>query len=87
MEPIEPNDDIMGLGDDHDEVVDEFSDAKIFVGGLSWQTTSESLRLYFDKFGELHDVALMFDKRNGQPRGFGFVTFKDAAGNVVFFVY
>eukprot|EP00607_Mallomonas_marina_P006805 CAMPEP_0182426140 /NCGR_PEP_ID=MMETSP1167-20130531/12623_1 /TAXON_ID=2988 /ORGANISM="Mallomonas Sp, Strain CCMP3275" /LENGTH=413 /DNA_ID=CAMNT_0024607361 /DNA_START=118 /DNA_END=1359 /DNA_ORIENTATION=- len=52
---------------------------KVFVGGLSWQTTEEGLRYYFEKFGELTDAALMTDKRTGQPRGFGFVTFKDPA--------
>lgn len=55
---------------------------KLFVGGLSWQTTEDGLRLYFDKFGELVDVALMTDKRTGQPRGFGFVSFKDPAGKI-----
>jgi RNA-binding protein Musashi len=38
------------------------------------------LRYYFEKFGELTDVALMTDKRTMQPRGFGFVSFKDPAG-------
>ena len=61
---------------DNDDTV-----GKLFVGGLSWQTTEEGLRFYFEKFGELVDVALMTDKRTGQPRGFGFVSFKDPAGN------
>lgn len=41
---------------------------KIFIGGLSWQTTEANLRYYFEKFGELADVALMIDKRSGKPR-------------------
>ena len=41
---------------------------KIFIGGLSWQTTEVNLRYYFEKFGELADVALMIDKRSGKPR-------------------
>lgn len=41
---------------------------KIFIGGLSWQTTELNLRYYFEKFGELSDVALMIDKRSGKPR-------------------
>ena len=41
---------------------------KIFIGGLSWQTTAEQLRYYFEKFGELVDVAIMSDKRTGRPR-------------------
>lgn len=41
---------------------------KIFIGGLSWQTTEETLRYYFSKYGELADVALMSDKKTGKPR-------------------
>ena len=58
----------------------ENTDGKVFIGGLSWETTSDSLRYHFEKFGELSDVALMADKRTGQPRGFGFVSYKDPAG-------
>jgi heterogeneous nuclear ribonucleoprotein A1/A3 len=57
----------------------EHSEGKVFIGGLSWETTSDSLRYYFEKFGELSDVALMANKRTGQPRGFGFVSYKDEA--------
>lgn len=69
--------------DNYDNMVDESEAAagKIFVGGLSWQTTEDGLKYYFEKYGELIDVALMTDKRTGQPRGFGFATFKDPAGN------
>ena len=56
-----------------------FQTGKIFIGGLSWQTTVEGMRYYFEKFGELTDVALMTDKKSGQPRGFGFITLKDPA--------
>jgi hypothetical protein len=63
----------------HDDV-----EGKIFVGGLSWQTTEESMRFHFEKFGELSDIAIMIDKRTGQPRGFGFITMKDpAAADIV----
>jgi len=58
----------------------ESTAGKVFVGGLSWQTTEDGLRYYFEKYGELTDVALMTDKRTGQPRGFGFITLKDPAG-------
>lgn len=62
----------------------ENTDGKVFIGGLSWETTSDSLRYYFEKFGDLSDVALMADKRTGQPRGFGFVSYKDPAGTRAF---
>ena len=54
-----------GQGLLHDDV-----QGKIFVGGLSWQTTEESMRFHFEKFGELSDIAIMIDKRTGQPRYF-----------------
>lgn len=53
---------------------------KLFIGGISWETTEDTLRAYFGKFGELTDAALMKDKYTGQPRGFGFVTFADGSG-------
>jgi len=54
---------------------------KIFIGGLSWSTTESTLKYYFEKYGELSDVALMLDKKSGKPRGFGFIKMKDPAGN------
>lgn len=34
---------------------------KLFVGGLSWQTSSEKLRQYFGMFGNITDVLIMKD--------------------------
>ena len=34
---------------------------KMFIGGLSWQTTPESIREYFSTFGELAEVMVMKD--------------------------
>jgi RNA-binding protein Musashi len=56
------------ISDDQEKVdLDDIS-GKIFIGGLSWQTTEANLRFYFEKYGELTDVALMMDKRTGKPR-------------------
>jgi hypothetical protein len=52
---------------------------KLFVGGLSWDTTSEDLRTAFAKFGAISDVAVVLDRATGRSRGFGFVTFEQAA--------
>eukprot|EP00532_Pseudo-nitzschia_australis_P003242 CAMPEP_0168193986 /NCGR_PEP_ID=MMETSP0139_2-20121125/18931_1 /TAXON_ID=44445 /ORGANISM="Pseudo-nitzschia australis, Strain 10249 10 AB" /LENGTH=411 /DNA_ID=CAMNT_0008117443 /DNA_START=144 /DNA_END=1379 /DNA_ORIENTATION=+ len=51
--------------------------AKIFVGGLSWQTTEESLRFHFEQFGPVASVDVMRDRNTGDPRGFAFVVFQD----------
>ncbi|XP_074642054.1 RNA-binding protein Musashi homolog 2-like isoform X2 [Tubulanus polymorphus] len=50
---------------------------KMFIGGLSWQTTPESLREYFKKFGEVKECMVMKDPITKRSRGFGFVTFCD----------
>lgn len=49
----------------------------MFIGGLSWQTTPESIREYFSAFGELAEVMVMKDPATRRSRGFGFVTFSD----------
>ncbi|XP_023700728.1 RNA-binding protein Musashi homolog 2 isoform X6 [Paramormyrops kingsleyae] len=52
---------------------------KMFIGGLSWQTSPDSLRDYFGKFGEIRECMVMRDPTTKRSRGFGFVTFADAA--------
>ncbi|XP_022104614.1 RNA-binding protein Musashi homolog Rbp6-like isoform X3 [Acanthaster planci] len=50
---------------------------KMFIGGLSWQTETDSLREYFRKYGEIKECVIMRDPNSKKSRGFGFVTFGD----------
>uniref|UniRef100_A0A0D6R503 RRM domain-containing protein n=1 Tax=Araucaria cunninghamii TaxID=56994 RepID=A0A0D6R503_ARACU len=50
---------------------------KLFVGGISWDTTEETLRDYFRRYGEVADAVIMRDRSTGNARGFGFVVFAD----------
>ncbi len=47
---------------------------RLYVGNLSFNATSESLRSAFAAHGEVTDVHLVKDRETGQSRGFGFVT-------------
>ncbi|KAF1963690.1 RNA-binding domain-containing protein [Byssothecium circinans] len=49
----------------------------MFIGGLNWETTEESLKGYFSQFGEVIECTVMRDSATGRSRGFGFLTFKD----------
>ncbi|TPX37020.1 hypothetical protein SmJEL517_g00803 [Synchytrium microbalum] len=53
--------------------------AKIFIGGLAWASTNESLRTAFEAYGEVVESRVVTDRETGRSRGFGFVTFADAA--------
>lgn len=50
---------------------------RLFVGGLSWNTTDDGLRQAFERFGEVTDAKVITDRDTGRSRGFGFVTLAD----------
>ncbi|CAK1579271.1 unnamed protein product [Parnassius mnemosyne] len=51
---------------------------KIFIGGLNYRTTDESLKAHFEKWGEIVDVVVMKDPKTKRSRGFGFITYSKA---------
>lgn len=51
---------------------------RLFIGGLSWDTSDDKFRQYFEQFGPIEESIIMRDKMTGQSRGFGFVTFQSA---------
>ena len=48
---------------------------KLFIGGLSWDTTDEGLRQAFASYGDITEAKVITDRDTGRSRGFGFVTF------------
>ena len=48
---------------------------KLFIGGLSFETTDASLREHFEKWGTLTDCVVMRDPQTKRSRGFGFMTY------------
>ena len=52
---------------------------RIFVGNLSWSATEDDLRVVFGPYGPTTDVKVITDRETGKSRGFGFVTFENAA--------
>lgn len=50
---------------------------KVFVGGLAWETQSETLGRYFQQFGEILEAVVITDKHTGRSKGYGFVTFRE----------
>jgi len=46
---------------------------KLYVGGLSFDTTDESLRAFFEQAGKVESASVVADRFSGRSRGFGFV--------------
>ncbi len=46
---------------------------KLFIGGLSFNTSTERLRELFNQVQGVESVAVVTDRDTGQSRGFGFV--------------
>ncbi|GFY81717.1 RNA-binding (RRM/RBD/RNP motifs) family protein [Actinidia rufa] len=58
---------------------------KIFVGGLPPTLSEEEFRQYFEAYGNVTDVVVMYDQQTQRPRGFGFISFdsEDAVDRVL----
>ncbi|KAL2454392.1 P-loop containing nucleoside triphosphate hydrolase superfamily protein [Abeliophyllum distichum] len=56
----------------------KMEEMKIFVGGISWETTDEILKQHFAKYGTVVGSEIVKDRNSGSPRGFAFVEVKKA---------
>lgn len=53
-------------------------DRKLFVGGLSWETSDKELREHFSTYGTIESINVKTDPNTGRSRGFAFIVFKTA---------
>ncbi|KAF8714007.1 hypothetical protein HU200_027998 [Digitaria exilis] len=62
-----------------------YDSKKVFVGGLRDNITEEEFKAYFETFGTVTDVVVIYDSMTSRSRGFGFVTFdsEEAVGKVM----
>ncbi|XP_009405903.2 uncharacterized protein LOC103988940 [Musa acuminata AAA Group] len=61
-------------------VAGQFGDTtytKVFVGGLAWETQRDTMRKYFEQFGDILEAVVINDKNTGRSKGYGFVTFRE----------
>ncbi len=54
---------------------------KLFVGNLSYDTTDDGVRSFFESAGHsVESVTVVLDRDTGRSRGFAFVEMDDEAG-------
>jgi RNA recognition motif-containing protein len=49
--------------------------SKVYVGGLAYHTTEETLLAGFQQYGKVVEAVIVKDRETNYSRGFGFVTF------------
>jgi cold-inducible RNA-binding protein len=65
---------VVGLRDYWKRVrVRDIMNKKLYVGGLSYSTTDDSLKAAFEQAGTVESATVILDKMSGRSRGFGFV--------------
>ncbi|KAK6926081.1 RNA recognition motif domain [Dillenia turbinata] len=65
------------MGGNHAGQFGDTTYTKLFVGGLAWETQTDTMRSYFDQFGEILEAIVITEKSTGRSKGYGFVTFKE----------
>ena len=56
---------------------------KLFVRGLSAETTTDTLRTIFSAYGDIDEAIVIFDKSTGRSKGYGFVVFQHVDGAIL----
>jgi RNA recognition motif-containing protein len=55
----------------------------LYVGNLSFSTTSDDLRTAFSQFGTVQSASVVMDRDTGRSRGFGFVEMSDGGDEAI----
>src|SRR5690606_25563416 len=55
----------------------------IYVGNLSFTTTSDDLRDAFEQYGAVDSAQVVTDRETGRSRGFGFVEMSEGADSAI----
>ena len=66
----------------HPEFLDEILDVvnkdqvhrRLFVRGVGYETSEESVRQVFSKYGEIEECSIIIDRMTGRGKGYGFVS-------------
>jgi len=53
---------------------------KLFVGGLPYHTTDDTLKAHFDQYGDIEEAVVITDRVTNKSKGYGFVTMLEAEG-------
>ncbi|MCO5554043.1 hypothetical protein L7F22_007569 [Adiantum nelumboides] len=57
-------------------VTGDLAQRKLFIGSLSYETTTETLISVFSQYGDIEEGSVAYDKVTNKSRGFAFMTFK-----------
>ncbi|KAI8572955.1 hypothetical protein RHMOL_Rhmol01G0241300 [Rhododendron molle] len=52
---------------------------RIYVGNLAWRVKPEDLKSHFSKFGTVNSAKVLYDRKDGKNRCYGFVSFSSPA--------
>ncbi len=55
----------------------------LYVGNLSFNTTSDGLRQAFEQFGAVTNAQIITDRETGRSRGFGFVEMAEGGDEAI----
>jgi cold-inducible RNA-binding protein len=55
----------------------------LYVGNLSFKTTSDDLRELFEPYGEVRSASVVMDRDTGRSRGFGFVEMNSGSEDAI----